>query len=165
MTEPLSTGVDPHRLTEFIYGAVTAMVAVAGIDSVDGFTWNEAAATVIAGAVAIWIAHAYAGMMGHRVSSGSRLGPRALANALRSTWPVVAAGIIIALPLAGAGLGLYGIPSALIACHGVGIAILACVGWSAGRASQASWARKSFLIALSCGLGLLVVALERLVHH
>lgn len=164
MTEQPSTDLDPHRLTEFIYGTVTAMVAVAGIDVVDGFEWHEAAATVIGGSVAIWIAHAYAGMMGHRVSSGSRLGLRALAHALRSTWPVAAAGVIVALPLAGAGLGLYDIPRALTACQGVSIAILACVGWAAGRASRANWAHQALLIALSCGLGLLVVALKNVLH-
>jgi hypothetical protein len=141
------------------------MVAVAGIQPTEAMSSHHAAAVVVGGAMAIWIAHAYAGLMGHRVSSGHRLGPKAFAEALRSAWPVVTAGGIIALPLVGSGLGVYGLASALDACNLVGVLILASVGWAAARTSGAGWGRTAVLVGLSCGLGLLVVVIERLVHH
>lgn len=157
--------LDPHRLSEFIYGTVTAMVAVAGISPMDGLRWHGALAAVVGGAMTIWFAHAYSALMGHRVSSGVRLGPRALAEALRSTWPVVTAGGLVASPLLGSGVGLVDLPTALAGCMIVGIAVLASVGWAAGRGPDVAWWRKLVLIALSSGLGVLVIVGKRWVHH
>ena len=98
--------IDGHKLSEFIYGTIIGMVAVAGIDGGDGTSWLEAAAAIVAGAAAIWVAHAYAVLLSRRVVAGHRLAARDLGEALAGSWPIVTAGVILALPLLPVALGV-----------------------------------------------------------
>ncbi len=166
MSEPASRKpLDGHRLSEFIYGLVTGMVAVVGIDAGQTASWWNAALVVLAGAVAIWIAHGYSTLMSRRITTGKRAEGRDLAKALGDSWPVVSAGFVLALPILGAGLGLYQLETALIASSLVGVIFLALIGVAAGVVTRESWPRRILLVLLSSGLGIGVVLVELAVHH
>jgi hypothetical protein len=156
--------LDAHRLSEFIYGTVTGLVAVAGIDAGSVMEWWKAALVVVSGAVAIWLAHAYASLLGRQIAGGGQPSARALGEALESSWPVVTAGLTLAAPLLGVPLGLYALDRALLISSGFGILILALMGAATGVAAHASRMQRIALIALSCGLGLVVVAVGLAVH-
>lgn len=154
-----------HRLSEFIYGTVTGMVAVVGIDSgADASGW-EALLIVVAGAAAIWVAHAYATLMSHRITSGRRAEGRDLVEALRSSWPVVSAGLLLAAPLLGVVFGVYALQTGLGLSSIMGVLILALIGIAAGIVTHETWPRRIVLVLLSCGLGLAIVVIELAVHH
>ena len=89
--------LDAHRLSEFVYGTITGMVAINGIDPSHS-SWAEAAAIIIVGAAAIWIAHAYSILLGQRIGSGRRLAGSDFGYALWGSWPIVTAGVMLALP-------------------------------------------------------------------
>jgi len=156
---------DAHRLSEYIYGTVTGLVALAGIDAGGVVEWWKAALVVVSGAVAIWLAHAYATLIGRQIVSGGQPSVRALWEALERSWPVVTAGLTLAAPLLGVAFGLYGLQSALLCSSGLGVIILGLMGVAAGVATHASWAQRIVLTVLSSGLGVLVVAVGLALHY
>jgi hypothetical protein len=159
-----SSRIDGHRLTEFIYGTVVALVAISGIDAAHA-DWVSGLAVVVGGGVAIWLAHAYSGLMSQRITSGHRVAGPDIGAALAGSWPIVSAALLTALPLIGVAFGMYSMQTALRLASGVGVLILALVGVAAGIITQETWARRALLVVLSSGLGLLVVAIELAVHH
>jgi hypothetical protein len=161
----LNMTLDAHRLSEFIYGTVTGLVALAGIDASGVVEWWKAMLVVVSGAVAIWLAHAYAMLISHQITDRGQPSARAFGQALESAWPVVMAGLTLAVPLLGVGFELYGLDRALLISSGLGVVLLTLMGVAAGAAARASWIQRLALILLSCGLGLLVVAVGLAVHH
>jgi hypothetical protein len=155
--------LDGEGLAEFIYGTVTGMVAVGGIQAGHDVSWIGAASIILLGAVAIWVAHAYSELLAHRITAGRRLNVHDLLSILGASWPIILAGAILAIPLPGVALGLCSVDAALVASNGLGVAVLALVGLVAQRSD--SWPRRVLLSVLSAGLGLAVVAVELLVHH
>jgi hypothetical protein len=156
--------LDAHRLSEYIYGTVTGLVAVAGIDASSVMEWWKAALVVVSGAVGIWLAHAYALLISRQITGGGQPSARALVQALESSWPVVTAGLLLAAPLLGVPLGLYGLDRALLISSGLGVVTLALMGVAAGAATRASRIQRIALTVLSSGLGLLVVAVGLALH-
>jgi len=156
--------LDGHRLTEFIYGTVVALVAIAGIDPAHAGWWSGVAVVVIGG-VAIWLAHAYSTLMSHRITSGHRISGSDVSEALTSSWPIVSAALLTAVPILGVALSLYAMQTALLLASIVGVIILALVGAVAGIITQETWPRRLVLVLLSSGLGLLVVSIEVVIHH
>jgi hypothetical protein len=162
---PKRKRLDGHRLSEFIYGTVTGMVAIVGIDSGGDVGWLEAALIVVTGATAIWIAHSYASLLSRRITAGRSGGLRDMAEALSGSWPIVTAGLFLAAPLFGVGLGIYGVGSALLASSALGVLILAMLGFVAGGVAQEGWRRRLLHVVFSCGLGVAVILVELAVHH
>ena len=78
---------------------------------------------------------------------------------------MVTAGLTLAAPLLGVPLGLYALDRALLVSSGLGVLILALMGVAAGVVAHASRVQRIGLIVLSCGLGLLVVAVGLAVHN
>ncbi len=156
--------IDGHRLTEFIYGTVIGLVAVAGINPAHT-GWLSGLAVVVVGGAAIWLAHAYSTLMSHRITSGVRITGSDIAAALSGSWPIVSAALLMAVPLLGVAIGLYSMQIALRLTATVGVTILALVGIAAGSVAQASWPHRILLVVLSTALGLLVVAVKLAIHH
>ena len=155
--------LDGEGVAEFIYGTVTGMVAVGGIQAGHDVSWRGAASIIVLGALAIWVAHAYSELVAHRITAGRRLGAPDLLSVLGASWPIIFAGVLLAVPLSGAALGLCSVDAALLASNALGIAVLALVGFFAER--DGTWPRRVMLAVLSAGLGLAVVAVELVVHH
>lgn len=158
------TPFDGHRLAEFIYGTVTGMVAISGVGEGSGVDWEAAAAVIIVGALAIWVAHAYAILLSQRVVSGRRLRRLDVRETLAGSWPIVIAGIILALPLAPAAIGLWSVSLALTLGSVIGIALLALMGILAGTLARETWTRRLLMAVGSAGLGTVVVVVEYLVR-
>lgn len=157
--------IDGHRLAEFVYGIVTGMVAVAGIGTHPAQGWIGTAAIVVIGAVAIWLAHGYALMLSRRVTSGKRLTPKDVAETFAGSWPIVTAGILLAVPIAATGLGLWGLETGLKWSGYVGVILLLLVGLAAGWLTKETWPRRILIAVVYGALGVAVVAVEYIVHH
>jgi hypothetical protein len=161
----LGRKLDGHRISEFVYGVVTALVAVAGLSGGHETEWWGAAAVVVAGAVAIWLTHAYSIMLSKRVAQGRRLSRQDIIGTLRGSWPIVVAGALIAAPIVPASLGVYTLDTALWISSFTGLGALALIGVLAGMVTRETVGHRFLLAGLSVGLGLLIVALEYVVHH
>lgn len=156
--------VDGHRLTEFIYGTVVALVAIAGIDASHTGWWSGLGIVVIGG-VAIWLAHGYAALMSRRITNGHRITGSDVGKAPAGSWPIVSAALLVAVPLLGVPISLYAMETAVLFASLCGVLILALVGVAAGTATRETWPRRIVLVLLSSGLGLLIVAVEVAIHH
>lgn len=160
-----SSRVDAHKLSEFVYGTVTGMVAIAGIGGGADVSWLEAASIIVAGAVAIWIAHAFSILLTRPIETGRRIEARDMGTTLAGSWPIVIAGAILAAPLAGLGMGFWTLQFALRASIAVGLLMLAIVGALAGAMTKATWSRRFLLAIFAASLGLAVAAIEFAVHR
>ena len=152
-----------HRLSDFAYGTVTGIVALGGLDhEIAGLAWWHASAIVIVGAAALWIAHAYASLLGKRVAGRRRLEVHELVHGLRGSSAIVGAGIVLSVPLAFAGLHLCSLTGALTISRGLGVALLALLGLAA---TSDSWPQRLLRSEVATVIGLAVVAVETAVHR
>ena len=106
--------IDGHRLSEFIYGTVTALVAIAGISTETEASWSNAVAIIVIGAAAVWAAHAYSHAISQRIAGGNRLALVDIGEILRGSWPIVVAGFLVATPFLLVALGVFTMAAALI---------------------------------------------------
>ncbi len=157
--------INGHRLTEFIYGTITAMVTIAGLSESTDLGWWSALTIIVLGAAAVWVAHAYSTMISQRLTLGRRLHGLEMWEAMRTSWPIVTAGFLVASPLLLAGMGLTSVDNALTFSNILGIAILALVGYSAGLVSKEPLARRLVLAVGSAAIGFAVVMIEFAAHH
>lgn len=157
--------IDGHRLSEFIYGTVTALVAIAGISTETEASWSNAVAIIVIGAAAVWASHAYSHAISQRIAGGHRLHGHEIWEILRGSWPIVIAGILVAAPFLLVAIGIITMPTALDVASLLGLAILAIVGYLSGVVTGEAVPRRFMLAALSLGLGLIVVMLEFAIHH
>lgn len=157
--------IDGHRLAEFVYGTVTGLVAITGIGSHPTGGPLEVAGIVIAGALAIWLAHGYSILLSKRITSGHRLTGAQIRHAFGGSWPIVIAGAVLATPILLSGLGLWSLETGVGASGWVGVAVLALVGVIAGAITRETWTRRILLALSTAGIGIAVVAVEYIVHH
>ncbi len=157
--------VDRHWLSEFVYGVITAMVVIAALVQEREDTWWQAFLIIVAGSAAVWIAHSYSEIISERLVVRRRLVGSDFAKAMRQSWPIVTAGAIVAVPTLFPAIGLTSVETSLTACNVVGIIILALVGYLAGMVTKEKQSYRFFLAAASAGVGVIVVAIEFIVHH
>ena len=157
--------VDSHTLSEFVYGIITGMVVIAALVQEREDTWWQAFLIIVSGAVAVWMAHAYAEIIGERLALRRRLTGSDFARAMRNSWPIITSGFVVAIPALLPGLGLMSVETSLTASNLVGIVILALVGYLAGTATKESQMYRILLAVGSAGVGVAVVAIEYIVHH
>lgn len=158
--------IDGERLAQFIYGTVTGLVALGGAGARGGdVQWRVAAGGVVLGTAAVWVAHSYSELLSHRVVIGRRLEFRELRAALRRSWPIVMAGLLLAAPFLPAGLGVVSGETAADVSRVLGVLVLGLIGLYAEQTGHHRWGRWLLHAGLSAGLGLAVVGLELLVYH
>jgi len=157
--------IDGHRLAEFVYGTVTGLVAITGIGSHPAGGPLEVAGIVVAGAVAIWLAHGYSILLSKRITTARRLTSTEIRDAFAGSWPIVTAGAVLASPILLSALGLWSLEAGVRASGWAGVAVLALVGMAAGAITHETWGRRTLLAFLTAGIGVLVVAFEFIVHH
>jgi hypothetical protein len=157
-----------QRLAERVgaasYGTVLVLAALPAIGISDvgsGVGWELMTGV----AVATYVAHAYAEVVGDHVRHGSALDRRQVAHALRDGVPILLAAVVPALVL---GLGALGVLADDVALWlAVAVAVLqlvalgAFVGWTV---ASRSWQRWSYGVAAGV-IGLVVVALKLSLSH
>jgi hypothetical protein len=162
---PGAKKIDGHRLSEFIYGTITGMVALEGLGAGHDTNWLNSALAVIAGAFAIWLAHGYSIMIAKRVTSGHRLAGAEIRATFAGSWPIVIAGVVLSIPffLVPFGILSEGLASDLASV--VGVVVLALVGIQAGILAKETWPRRLLIALTTAGLGVVVVLIEFVVAH
>ena len=173
MSEPTRTEgggliLRAEHVGELVYGTTAVLIAMAGLEIVGGIAPTKVGAIVLAGAVAMWLTHAYAGYLGKHAVHGkpatitevrSEVG-----HSLRASFPIVWAAVPATLLLAGASFGLWTASGAIRAGNIVGVVILAAAGWTGARATGSSRAGAAAWAVATASIGLGIVALELLLH-
>jgi hypothetical protein len=114
--------------------------------------------------VVFWLAHVYANILGeraHRRRAPTRAEARAVA---RVEWPMVEAGVVIAIPPLLAALGVWSRDMGVNVAIGLGIGILFGCGLLFARREDMGWAGALLAALVNGVLGLLIVGLKTLAH-
>jgi len=160
--------VDPieraHWMTELVYGTLTALIALAGIEIAGGASPTGAGAIVLVGAAATWVAHSYAALLGGRAATGHPMSTAQVGHAFRRAWPILLAAIPSVVALAGASLGLWSPGAALTFSNLAGIAVLGGAGYLAARAGGADLGSQLVSTVVTASFGVAIVLVERLIH-
>lgn len=148
--------------TEAVYGLILATSVVAV--SYDASDAGRVALAVLVTAVAFWLAHVYAHLLGRGVSEGRGPTLAEIAGALREHWSLVAVVVPLVLVLSLGAIDAMPDRAATVAATAIGLVELAAAGGYAASHHGASPARTIVSAAIALALGLLVVVLKVLVH-
>ena len=155
---------DERNLAGAIYGTILATSVVAGLSEGGTVEKGPAAAVVLSSSLVFWLAHVYAGVLGHHLRPGHGFSWSRVGAIARHEWPILASGFPPAIVLALGSIGLLSRDTAYAVAIGVGIASL--VVWGVAYAREQGY--HTVVVALAGAvnglLGLVIVALKVLVH-
>jgi hypothetical protein len=126
--------------------------------------YPDTLASAIVAALLYWLAHAYAGVLGRRLSTGERLSTGALLRALGHDWAVIRGAAIPLLALALAAVAGAGQQTAVTAALWSAAASLVGLELIAGVRSKASPGELALDLAVGVTMGLGILALKVLLH-
>jgi hypothetical protein len=147
---------------EAVYGLILATSVIAV--SYDASDAGRVALAVLVTAVAFWLAHVYAHLLGRGVSEGRGPTRTEVAGALREHWSLVTVVAPLVLVLCLGAVGAIPDRAATVAATAVALVELAAAGGYAAISRGASPPRVVVAAAIALALGLLVVLLKVLVH-
>ncbi len=146
-----------------VYGLVT-VGAVLAVETTKSETYVETVAAATIAAVIYWLAHAYADLLGIRLTSGARLSVGGLGRCLRAQAPLLLGATapvvtVIVCGVAGASLG-----TAAWLAIGTCVALVIVLEVVAGVRGGAEGAELVLEAAVGTLLGALLVALKIVLH-
>ena len=148
--------------TEAVYGLILATSVIAV--SYDASDAGRVALAVLVTAVAFWLAHVYAHLLGRGVAEGRGPTRAEIACAVREHWSLVAVVVPLVVVLCLGAIGAIPDRAAIVAATAIALMELAAAGGYAARDRGASPARTLVSAVIALALGLLVVLLKVLVH-
>jgi hypothetical protein len=156
--------VPAENPTRVIYGIVVVGALLAAESGAHESHLETIASAFIAVGI-YWLAHAYASVLGQRLSTPGRLTPSMLGRALRREWAIVQGA---AIPLAalliawGAGASQEGAVTAAL-----WTAVASLVGFELAAAIRSEATRGEMALEVGVGLtmGLAIIALKVVLHH
>ena len=146
--------------TEAIYGLVLALsvIAVSWYNGPAGA--GRVGLSVLGTAVAFWLAHVYADVLGRGVSQGERLTRAAVAHAMSEHWPLIEVIIPLLLVLGLGALHVIGETAAIVAATVMATVELGSAGgYAAFRRGATTWGVIAWA-ATGMTLGVVVVVLK-----
>jgi hypothetical protein len=154
-----------ERLQEFVYGTITALVVLGALDAKSLGSARGATLVVIGTAVATWLAHAFAAVVGVHVRARRAVHRREIVTRFRRSWRIVTAALPATAILLIAELGWISLRTALSAATVVGILQLLGVALIAARRSHFTLFGALAYAATATGIGLVIVLIEIAVIH
>src|SRR5262249_32427368 len=125
-----------ERMQEFVYGTISTMVVIGALDAKQLGSARSAILVVVGTAIATWLAHTFAAVIGAHVRARRAVKRNEIATKFRRSWRIVTASIPATLALLGAGVGLFSLRTALFVATFFGVVQLVAVGVFAARRSE-----------------------------
>ena len=154
----------PGSISGTVYGTIVVMGAITAGAEGTGEPWRLAA-IVSATVLVLWLAHVYADGLGESIGRGRRLDRAELQSVARRELAIPLAAVA---PTAAHVLGALGVlreSRAIWLALGVGLVTLAVQGMRYARLEHLGRRGTATSVAVSLGLGLVIVALKALVAH
>jgi hypothetical protein len=168
MTDRVTTAEDhelAERLQEFVYGSLTVLIAIGALSGERLDSARNAFVIVVGTAVATWLAHTFAAVLGVHIRERRAVTKEETATEFGHSWRVVTASVPTGLVLVGAGLDLYSVRTALTAGIVLCVVQLIVVGVFAGTRSGSSRVGALGYAAAATVIGLAIVMMEVVIHH
>ena len=153
----------PENPSGAVYGVIVIGALLAG-ESGRHETYLDTLSSAAVAASLYWLAHAYAGVLGRRLSTGERLSAGALIRALGHDWVVIRGAAIPLLALVVAAVAGAGQQTAVTAALWSAAASLVALELIAGVRSRASPRELALDLAVGMTMGLAILALKVLLH-
>jgi hypothetical protein len=154
-----------EKLQEFVYGTITVLVVIGALDGEQLGSARSATIVVVGTAVATWLAHAFAAIIGAHVRERRPLRSHEMVTKFRHSWRIVTAAIPTMILLALSGTGAYSLRTAFTTATIVGVAQLLVVAVVAARRSNFSFTGVVVYAGCATVIGLIIVAIEVAVFH
>ncbi len=151
-------------LADYVYGTISTLIAVAGLTFETHPEALTTAGVIVAGAVAIWFAHAISRLVTKRSWRGMQLTPGDVWAELRASWAILSAAVPAILIFVLAGLRVWTVSVAFVLTDVVGVASLAVVGVGTAGGRDRPLGRRVLYVLFLIAVGGLIVVLESLVH-
>jgi hypothetical protein len=154
-----------EKLQEFVYGTITALVVIGALDGEQLRSPRNATVVVVGTAIATWLAHTFAALIGVHVRERRAIRRYEIATKFRRSWRIVTAAVPTTVLLVLADIGWIALRSALSAATAVGILQLVVVGVIAARRSEFTLLGVAAYAAGATVIGLVIVAIEIAAFH
>ena len=154
-----------ERLQEFVYGTITALVAIGALDGKNLGSARSAIIVVVGTAFATWLAHSFAAVIGVHVRERRAVERHEIVTTFRHSWRIVTAAVPAGVVLVIAGFGWIPLRAALLVATAVGVLQLLVVAGTAARRSQFTVVGIVAYAATATTIGLVIVAIELAVFH
>ncbi|MCB0870385.1 MAG: hypothetical protein KDB52_06090 [Solirubrobacterales bacterium] len=146
-----------------IYGTIISMTVVATASKDDELGSVAIAIWAAVTCIVFWLVHVYADIVAAGYST-PREAVRHAQGAFRNQWPIVQGGMIPAVVMLLAPIGLLNDENASYFAVGAGILTLFATGLFIGSKDNRSWGRRIMIGAVNALFGLLILALKIFVH-
>ena len=167
--EPSTAEQDAHLaadLQEFVYGTLTALVAIGGLSgSAEAPRPRDAIAVIVGVAFATTLAHAFSALIALHVRERRAVQRAEFLEEIGHSWRIVTATVPSVLMFVLAALGVFSTRTAMRLSTALAIAALIVVGVIAARRSGSSAFGVVLFVAVATTIGLSIVAIELFVHH
>ncbi len=160
----LHRGRSVEWFADYIYGTISTLVALAGLTFETHPEALTSAGVIVVGAIAIWFAHALSRLVTKRSWQGLTLRWSDIATELDGSWPIVSAAIPATAIFTLAGLHVWTVKTAFALSDIVGVLALAVVGIGTLGGSERPVRRRVAYVFAMVLVGVIIVALESLVH-
>ncbi len=167
IAEPSDEEAEPGPVTwlaDYVYGTISTLIAVAGLTFETHPEALRTAGVVVAGAVAIWLAHALSRLVTKGAWRRLQLTPADIGSELRNSWSILSAAVPAMFIFLMAGLRVWTVHTAFVLTDVVGVAALAVVGIGTAGGSDRPLVRRVIYVCALVAVGMTIVALEALVH-
>jgi hypothetical protein len=151
-------------LSDYVYGTITTLVAISGLTFESHPEALTSAAVVVIGAVAIWLAHTLSRLVTTRSWQHLTLKRSDVRAQLLGSWSIVAAAIPATVIFTLSGLHLWKVTTAFIVAEAVGLLGLAVVGIGTAGGRERPLIRRMLYVVGLVTVGVMIVALELVVH-
>jgi hypothetical protein len=154
-----------EKLQEFVYGTITVLVVIGALDGENLGSPRSATIVVVGTAVATWLAHAFASIIGAHIRHRRQLRNHEIVTKFRHSWRIVTAAIPTTVLLLFAGAGVFGLRTAFVLATVVGVVQMLAVAVIAARRSKFSFVGVVAYAGCATAIGLIIVAIEIAVFH
>jgi hypothetical protein len=154
-----------EKLQEFVYGTITVLVVIGALDGENLGSARSATIVVVGTAVATWLAHAFAAIIGAHIRQRRQLRNHEIVTKFRHSWRIVTAAIPTTVLLVFAAAGAFGLRTAFLLATIVGVVQMLAVAVIAARRSKFSFVGVVAYAGCATVIGLIIVAIEIAVFH
>jgi hypothetical protein len=154
-----------EKLQEFVYGTITVMVVIGALDGEQLGSPRNATIVVVGTAVATWLAHAFAAIIGAHIRQRRSLRSHEIVTKFRHSWRIVTAAVPTTILLAFSEAGAFGLRTAFTLATIVGVLQMLLVAVIAARRSMFSFMGVVAYAGCATAIGLIIVAIEIAVFH
>jgi pheromone shutdown protein TraB len=154
-----------ERLQEYVYGTISTLVVIGALEGDELGRADSATIVVIGTAVATWLAHSFAAIIGLHIRERRPVRVDEMTDAFRGSWRIITAALPATALLVLANMNTISLRVALATATLSGVVQLVWVGIFAAKRSEFSLLGVVVYAATATAIGLLIVAIEIAAFH